>query len=890
MSSPTSISIQTLSSGVGRQPMSKRTPYEAQNIDNCLVSLEKSVEKRPGFEVLSSSPTVFDLGFLPATLDPHFEWFTLDNDNRFLIIIDRASPTPASKLYYVIKVNGDTWTNVTPEYQWDAEDPALTYEAAPAQNSPKIELFNFAESTKADGQTTEQRYEELLAGGILDVNSRNYLVHGTGDTRDILKTIHFGSNVFYLNTHVYAGFTSGTNNLTVNNYGLSTLQPDLIGQKVTYYSALKVRKTTDGRLYPQGTVLAPGDEWDTTFIAKYIPVENYVFGSFETPWLGQSLENFGELRLPPAKNDFYANNSELDESPDDTTARDMLALLYDPATAFADTVGVSDVDGRGKIYYCNASYLGIDPGYFRIVNFPTSETSDLNSIVGTGSPYTQKVRSPDNCSVIDASRMPQQLQWDGLKFVLGPVDWAHRTIGDRETNPGPSPFLDDNDEARHVRITAMANFRDRLFFAAGDVVFSSQLGVLSDLWIKDPSNIGVADPVDVRASSNSYAEIMAMIPFDNYLFLNTKGSTQFELKGDNGLISPLTAEISPTTFYSTLDLVAPQVLGSQIYFWDSGRLYVYLNQDSRALNTAIEVSATVRGYLPTDIAATCTANAQCYVIGVDENTPSDIYIYCNRFSGDRIAQSAFWRYRLDTMDSVYGINVWNEQLYVVSKREIDTSAWYLMRTKLESEELNVPRLDYMSRLELSEINTHSVGLTNTITIPYGMPSADVVVVLSDDFEADALSVYPASSVEVDGVSTTLVVRGINLSDHLGKNVYIGTKFRMLVELSTQFQRDQNANIMEGVLNLKTLTVRHANTGAYTVQAVRRGRSTSLDTSFSATNLEGVISIQPDGVLTAKIFGFAESTVVSLLSDSPAPTNITQLEFRGIYSRKNSSLR
>ena len=890
MSSPTSISIQTLSSGVGRQPMSKRTPYEAQNIDNCLVSLEKSVEKRPGFEVLASSPTVFDLGFLPATLDPHFEWFTLDNDNRFLIIIDRASPTPASKLYYVIKVNGGTWTNVTPEYQWDAADPALTYEAAPDQNSPKIELFNFAESTKVDGQTTAQRYAELLAGGILDVNSRNYLVHGTGDTRDILKTIHFGSNVFYLNTRVYAGFTSGTNNLTVNNYGLSTLQDDLIGQKVTYYSALKVRKTTDGRLYPQGTILAPGDEWDTTFIAKYIPVENYVFGSFETPWLGQSLENFGELRLPPAKNDFYANNSELDESPDEVTARDMLRLLYDPATAFADTAGVSDVDGRGKIYYCNASYLGIDPGYFRIVNFPTSETSDLSSIVGTGSPYTQKVRSPDNCSVIDASRMPQQLQWDGLKFVLGPVDWAHRTIGDRETNPGPSPFLDNNDEARHVRITAMANFRDRLFFAAGDVVFSSQLGVLSDLWIKDPSNIGVADPVDVRAASNSYAEIMAMIPFDNYLFLNTKGSTQFELKGDNGLISPLTAEISPTTFYSTLDLVAPQVLGSQIYFWDSGRLYVYLNQDSRALNTAIEVSATVRGYLPTDIAATCTANAQCYVIGVDENIPSDIYIYCNRFSGDRIAQSAFWRYRLDTIDSVYGINVWNEQLYVVSKRETDTSAWYLMRTKLESEELNVPRLDYMSRLELSEINTQSVGLTNTITIPYGMPSADVVVVLSDDFDEDALSVYPASSIEVAGVSTTLVVRGINLSDHLGKNVYIGTKFRMLVELSTQFQRDQNANIMEGVLNLKTLTVRHANTGAYTVQAVRRGRSTSLDTSFSATNLEGVISIQPDGVLTAKIFGFAESTVVSLLSDSPAPTNITQLEFRGIYSRKNSSLR
>ena len=193
MSSPTSISIQTLSSGVGRQPMSKRTPYEAENLDNCLVSLEKSVEKRPGFEVLSSSPTVFDLGFLPVTLDPHFEWFTLDTDNRFLIIIDRAAATPASKLYYVIKISAvdGTWTNVTPEFQWDPADPALTYIAAPDQNSPQIDLFNYAETTKAVGQTTEDRYAELLAGGILDVNSRNYLSHGTGDTRDILKTIQF---------------------------------------------------------------------------------------------------------------------------------------------------------------------------------------------------------------------------------------------------------------------------------------------------------------------------------------------------------------------------------------------------------------------------------------------------------------------------------------------------------------------------------------------------------------------------------------------------------------------------------------------------------------------------------------------------------------------------
>jgi hypothetical protein len=39
--------INSLSGGVGRQVPTKRLATEAENIDNCLVTLEKSIEKRP---------------------------------------------------------------------------------------------------------------------------------------------------------------------------------------------------------------------------------------------------------------------------------------------------------------------------------------------------------------------------------------------------------------------------------------------------------------------------------------------------------------------------------------------------------------------------------------------------------------------------------------------------------------------------------------------------------------------------------------------------------------------------------------------------------------------------------------------------------------------------
>ena len=47
------IPIFSLSSGVGRQAFTKRLPTEAENIDNCFVTLEKSISKRSGFEFFS---------------------------------------------------------------------------------------------------------------------------------------------------------------------------------------------------------------------------------------------------------------------------------------------------------------------------------------------------------------------------------------------------------------------------------------------------------------------------------------------------------------------------------------------------------------------------------------------------------------------------------------------------------------------------------------------------------------------------------------------------------------------------------------------------------------------------------------------------------------------
>jgi hypothetical protein len=382
-----------------------------------------------------------------------------------------------------------------------------------------------------------------------------------------------------------------------------------------------------------------------------------------------------------------------------------------------------------------------------------------------------------------------------------------------------------------------------------------------------------------------------MVPFNQYLFVNTRSGVQFELKGENNVISPLTSEISSTTFYSTAELVDPMQLGSQIYFFDKQRLYIYLNQDSREFNTAVELSSDVRGYLPTNFQDSTVAVAQNYLICVDADSKQDIYIYCGRFDGDKVAQSSFWRYVLAEEDEAYAIKAWDNYLYALVLRTLDHSnGWYLMRTKTEQEDFDTPRMDSMRLLTIAETNTTAQAIETSLTIPYLIPGNDCYVVLTDEFEGLEGAVFKASNIDESGRDTKITFSGIDLTEHYGKSVWVGIPFEMRITLSPQFVRDQNNNIVEGMLNLKTMQVRHANTGTYKVISTRRNRSNPLISEFSATDTETATHIEQDGTFTAKIFGFSDEVEISIINDKLSPCNITQLEIKGVFNRNNSSLR
>lgn len=1067
-----------VTNSVGRQSPNRRQPNEAENIDNALVSLERNFEKRPGFEIVPqksvTTATQWDLGstatrldlYSLASVDPTHDlwyyWYSINEENTFLVVIDFNAITDGDKLFYIFRVYPTgSWEDLTPTTQTNVS-------------------------------------------GVVSSTTRAYITHNPNNktAKESLKAVSLGSSIVILNKNVRAGFSSDVGGKLFDLNGVVTNTDDIEGRKITYYTASKVAKvydkgddnlaaTSDDILlgwrpsiltgqatnggssdihlatsasnadnayvgmsititggtgagqtrritayngkdriatvdpswstnpsalsyysidlstvivtgtaqagststtivlastassvngYYTGSTITitsgPGSSpiqtrtitaydgstkvatintaWTTTptntsvysitiKAATYIPAEDYFYFTNTYDYLGQKVNDLSDIRLPPDDNDWFSNNSDLDTN--NTTARQMLRLLYDSDTEYKDII-----DGRGKIYFTVSPYLNSTSGFYRVISWnptgnkyyysptdtnkgiytfsgTTGAVTHTTEITGSGRPYLQKVRTPDEHSYIDPRRMPQKLtvtidSSNVTSWKMEPIKWTPRTSGDKKSNPGPSIFKTvDRKELKQVPITSITVFKDRLWFAADDVVFSSQTGEYENLFLDDPSNIVTTDPIDIRISSNNYCEITSMTPFEEYVFINTKANTQFQLMSANGQeMSPTNVAVAPVTYYSTAPILDPQFIGSRLYFFDSQRLFLFTGKGSMGYASAVEVSSQAAGYLPKNYRAAATAPAQDTLLFVDDDNRNHIYGYINRFSGERVIQNSFYRYILAEEDEIEALQCYDNYMYVISKREtsIDsgTFKYYLYRNLMLNEDVYVPRLDRMLKLKIinSTIQTTHWNASYdpyTARTTYRIPghtnitaNQEYFVVLfkgwntnEEDLSNVAIQPYSVEN-KVDNNNnpyTEIVVLGANYAVQ-NYYVYIGIRFKMKVELSTLFVRDENNNIIDGVLNIRSAVFRHYFTGPYDIEVTHRGR-TAFTTSYlptrpEYTQYEDTLPLeifQKQGEFVTKIMGYSDSTTISISSEYPTPVNITNMEFKGKFKQKYTTI-
>lgn len=927
MSSATTLPIYSLSGGVGRQAPSKRLPQESQELENALITVERSLEKRPGVELLpfkeagSTTYTAENLP-IPDSNSLEFFWHALSDEARYLFVVDRNATGATDQLYYVFFFNQtlNIFENHTPTTHPPSEVRAyIVYSpASPLKFVAKGQNLLFLNTEVEAGytskySTTNSAWETLNLDGTLtgtvDVQGGEVIYttalkvdpDGIAIYWTEFDTYLAGTTVLYIKDSVTDPHAGGghphDNGL---NYSRSTLLNcfDSTTQPFTAGTGHNEAGHPDNDQH--WTIIA--DQTDTTLprYPKQIPVKDWKYPDSTEIQLGQALPTFADIQFPPPDADVTAGNNG---------AQDMLVALYgltkDPTVTGFDPLNSAE----GKVYYVESGYLGEAPGYYIMKS--------------TSAPHSMKIRTPDAYSVFAQERMPMELEFVGgavgSQWSWSTIEWTHRTSGTLETNPGPEPFSNGGT----AKLSNIAFFRNRLWLSSGDNVFSSRSGNFSDFWIEDPGLIVDTDPIDVQASSNKYTPITSMVPFNEYMFINTNADTQYELLGSENQITPFTAELQPMTFYSTAPLTDPQTLGNNIFFYDRERLYLYVGRGG-TLSTAIELSQHCPRYLPIDYGPIAVAAAQDTIIAVDGRKKSDLYLYTTRYRGESVLQNAFYRYSIEGAD-IQSLRSWDNYLYMVNLRG---TKYTIERLSMRNVPSNIPRLDRSQDITLAVGGT--LGLSNpkydsgafnaifdanenatTIRLPFINETMDYVV-LGEGFGVNSGTILKALSITPDpnGLFMDVVLTGNRAINDA--TVYVGQSYVMLVQLSTQFLRDPNNNPTEGVLNLASMSTRHFETGNYDIVVQRRGYNPATLKSLYENRLlsplaDGISTftaarsdtfaesdlplnnIDYQGELVSKILGFSDKTEIFIMSDYPTPVNITNIEIKGKFKQTYSSI-
>lgn len=968
------IAIPTLSGGVGRQAPTKRAVNEAENIDNALASLERSVEKRSPttfirrytdetWTTLDTSNTFATLG-LPnesPEADYYFEWFQISDDQRYLVAIDYQAVNKADLMrIYRTSIDGfyecDTdILTVTDDmfdyFTYGNDDP--TNKANDVFKSitigPQLIILNSLVEAgyTSDELTLEAGDEYYDAQGVVtpvaaetkiwarvgydgdfirDVDDRPYedllgrqLTYFTSTPVDPegQASIYVPSKFYVQNDQVFSLIPAGTD-LADYGYvagvdaGLDGL--DLTGTVLDGDEVLIFTCTRDGAAEQEEGVSAPipvpannpyTNESNAIFalrsvddgggLAKYIAVEDWDYPEATKAYLGGQLEDFSEFSFPPNASDLTDNA----EGSDDITLNNPAVIMTDKVSSTLDAL-YEDTDGEGKIYFVENSYAGEPPGFYIV------KSADEK-------PYVRLIRSPYEYSVLDEIRFPKILSIKSIDkdnenretFGLDNFNLEERRSGNLTTNPGPSCFKG----GKQGQIKSVAFFRDRLFLSVGDDVFSSRIGDFSDFWVENPSLVVDTDPIDIRLSTNKYAPVSTMTPFQQYLFINTGSDIQFTLSGSENTITPANAVVSPTAFYSTAPLIDPVLLGSQIYFFAPRRAYVYFNDATVSINQAVEVSLHCPDYLPENWGKVSIIPGYDSMAMLDSDNPKFVYMYTNRYSGAEVAQNAFFRYIYDT--DVKHVESFDNGMFYVMRYEyledgLPVYRYYLEHQKFREPDYATPLIDHQVKVGEGSMSYDTTENETTITVPYyanlnvdtlyiNVNELDELSGTSFELADDSENSSVVSVQNVDG-TVTIVLKGKFTTDEGYREVTLGTSYTMVIELSPQYVRDERNNAVEGITSLRTLALQHFNTGQYRVEKVIRGRRTTTMTFTPAELDEGQVTggfdvplplYERKGETFSKVMGYAAETSIEIVSDYPAPVNITQIELKGRFTGKSS---
>lgn len=473
--------------------------------------------------------------------------------------------------------------------------------------------------------------------------------------------------------------------------------------------------------------------------------------------------------------------------------------------------------------------------------------------------------APGQLYKLDASTLPHRLVRTGVnEFTFGPCLWEDRVVGDDDSCPVPS-FIGK-------AITNLTFFKNRLGFLASDSLVFSRAGRYFELFGETAIDLLDDDPIDTIASSTRVVSLYSSIPFDKNLLVNSaQGQFSFGSSGTN--LTPTTATLTSTTMYETSKDSDPCAAGANIYFVNPREKYVsimeYLIQPDTLVEDASDITAHCPHYIPNGTIKVMSCVPMDMLVVFSDGERDALYIYKYYWVGNEKPQSAWSKWTFD--GDILGVGLINTELYFTIKRGTEVA---LEKIQLENIAVN-PDFDFRVHLD-RQVRVQGVYDVETDKTTWTLP-------YSTDGSSDFKAINPATGfpIAVTASGNTLVANG----DRTAAMYTIGIPYEMRYRFSEWYLKDsKKVSIIDGKLQVRTLTLSYRDTGAFSIEITPYNRET-ITKRFSGVKV-GLSTIGKASLLTGEekflVLTKSKRTTIDIVSDSYLPCQITSASFEGMY--------
>ena len=724
-------------------------------------------------------------------------------------------------------------------------------------------------------------------------NGLSYLSH-SDPVKPPYRTLTIGDYTFVTNTQKTVAMGSSQTD-AANSDGLVHVAAGNYGRdySITIDGTVVARYRT-----PDGTNGAQSPAVDTGYIARRLAtgetqtLETTVNGAANGGWVWRtsdtSLADNGITAgngwtVTVIKSTIYIKKDNGDEwsiGVEDGYNGHAMKAIKDRVQDFSDLPQYAE---EGMVVEVTGSITTVFDNYY--VKFQKHNPADPLSTPGVW----REVPQPGHLTALDPSTMPHVLVRNSDDtFTFREAEWDERRAGNDATVPGPS-FVGST-------ITDTTFFKNRLGFISGENVILSRDGSYFDFFRTTATSLLDDDPIDVASTIKNVSILRTVVGFDNKLILFADNQ-QFELAGE-GVLTPKTVSIEPTTAYSAHRGVSPIVSGDSVFFASSRGQFSMIREYQPKVDTATKRAPDITGhvpqYIPGDVVRMAASTHEDVLLVQSEGDLASLYVYKYYWSGDQKLQASWSKWTFPGVSEILAFDFINSQLVVVLRRDNQVLIESLKIQPGSTDDYAdfVVHLDQRFLVDGSEEVApvyDAFADTTVVSVPVNMVEEDYVCVTA----GDASGAVPGLEVDIlSKTSTTVTLRG----DQRGLPLYFGTLYEKRYSLSTIYIRRESPGggltaVTEGRLQLLHLILQYSKTAFFRVEVTPLARETRsyVNNGRLMGDPENIVGVVTLGTGSAKfpILSRNDRVNIDIVNDSYLPSAILAGEWVGRYEQRST---